>query len=284
MRKIILLLLLVPAFGSLKAQEKIDVNFIKHLVDKQYFQESLLLLNENRFSGLPEFKLDSLNYYKGWAYYSLKKLNESANSLLRVSANSSFYNKSRFFAAYNYIHIGDHDLGNNILQEYSSDSRIYNSLRNFELAGSALLNKRYDEFKAHMSKVDTSYFNLSNESANLFKYSKELQEHKRKSPFVAGLMSAIIPGAGKMYAGKVGSGISGLITVGGFAAVTWENYHKRGLKDYRTIILGSIFSVFYIGNIYGSYMSVKVNEIEYENEYQNKILFNLHIPLRNIFN
>jgi tetratricopeptide (TPR) repeat protein len=75
-------------------------------------------------------------------------------------------------------------------------------------------------------------------------------ELPRKSPAVAGVMSAVVPGSGYMYAGRYGDGVVALIVNGVFiagavAAIHQENYAVAA-------IVGGIGLPFYIGNIYGS--------------------------------
>ena len=61
-----------------------------------------------------------------------------------------------------------------------------------------------------------------------------------------------------------------------------ENYIKDGWKDPKTIIFGSLFGLFYIGNIWGSVLSVHVVNNEINNEINRQILFNKDIPLQRI--
>lgn len=101
---------------------------------------------------------------------------------------------------------------------------------------------------------------------------------------LAGIYSALIPGAGKFYAGKKKQGIAAFLPILSLGAITYESYRKAGIRNARTIAFGSIFSVFYIGNIWGSALAVKIKDKEFNREYDNKILFDMHIPLRNLYN
>jgi hypothetical protein len=96
-------------------------------------------------------------------------------------------------------------------------------------------------------------------------------------------MSAIIPGSGKLYAGKTGEGIATMIATTGLGLITWENLRKLGFNHAKTIVFGTFFAATYISNIYGSVISVKIIENEYQDVIHNQILFQLHIPLRNFF-
>ena len=72
----------------------------------------------------------------------------------------------------------------------------------------------------------------------------------RKSPALAGAMSAVIPGSGQMYAEHYKDGlmafvVNGLFIAGTVAAVDDENYALA-------TIVGGIGLPFYVGNIYGA--------------------------------
>ncbi len=107
---------------------------------------------------------------------------------------------------------------------------------------------------------------------------------KNKKPGIAAIMSAIIPGTGKMYAGKIYEGVASFGITAVMAGATLDQYLKGGVNNTQFYIFGSIFSVFYIGNIYGSYFSVKIVKQEFEEKFKNTVLLHMHIPLRNYFN
>jgi hypothetical protein len=93
-----------------------------------------------------------------------------------------------------------------------------------------------------------------------------------------------VPGLGKIYSGKKKQGIAAFLPVMSLALLTYEAYRMDGVKSARFIGFGALFGVFYIGNIWGSTLSVKIKQNEFNREYDNKILFDMHIPLRNLFN
>ena len=78
----------------------------------------------------------------------------------------------------------------------------------------------------------------------------EFQTRPRKSPALAGTMSAILPGSGQMYAGRYKDGmmsllVNGLFIVGTAAAINNENYAVAA-------IVGGVGLPFYFGNIYAA--------------------------------
>ena len=76
------------------------------------------------------------------------------------------------------------------------------------------------------------------------------REVPRKSPAVAGVMSAVVPGSGYMYAGRYGDGVVALIVNGLFIAGTVAAIHQESYAV--AAIVGGIGLPFYVGNIYGS--------------------------------
>lgn len=263
-------------------RDNCDLKFINHLVEKGDFKEALFLLDSTNCSS--DQLNDSVNYLRGWSHYSLQQLPLSSESLLKVRSTSEFYLKSHFFAAYNYSHAGEYDNAIKTLSEISLSTEKQLSLKNLELAGTFLLQGNIEKFESSFAGTDKKYYEISQSYDNIRKISDDLKNHKRKSPVVAGIMSGIIPGSGKFYAGKKGEAVSAFITTSGLGVVTWENYRKRGIDSFGTIAFGTAFAFSYISNIYGAVVTVNILETEYRDNVKNTILFNLHIPLRNTFN
>jgi len=258
-----------------------DLKFINHLVNTGYYEEALYLLNLPCCSSI--MLNDSVNYLKGWSLYSLKRLSPSSESLIKVSPASEFYLKSHFFAAYNYTHIGEYNKAMDVLSMIDLKSENELSLKSFELAGISLIRGDSAGYEGYFTKINKSLYEVAESSDNIQKISWDLKNHKKKSPAIAGVLSGIIPGSGKFYVGKKGEGISAFIATTGLGLVTWENYRKRGLPNFKTIAFGAAFAFSYVANIYGSVVRVNIMETEYRDNVKNSILFNLHIPLRNTF-
>ena len=258
-----------------------DLIFIDHLVNNGDFEEALYLLDSTDCSS---YQLsDSANYYRGWSLYSLKRLQPSSEIFMKVSQGSDFYFKSHFFAAYNYSHLGNYNYAIESLSTIATENEKLISLKNFGLAGVFLLQGNSGMFEELLAKTDRSLYEISESVDNLQHISLDLKAHKIKSPLIAGLLSGIIPGSGKLYAGRKGEAISAFLGTTGLGVVTSENYKKRGLKSFGTIAFGTAFVFSYVANIYGAVVTVSILENEYRDNVKNTILFNLHIPLRNTF-
>jgi hypothetical protein len=96
---------------------------------------------------------------------------------------------------------------------------------------------------------------------------KRYKKQFNKRSFVAGGLSAVVPGLGKLYAGKPRSALMTFLLHCGYAAQTIESARKLGNKHPLTIINVSAFGVFYLANIYGSFMAVKDLKREYKKQF-----------------
>jgi hypothetical protein len=282
----LLLLIIIKSYSQDSIPEKLNKNlqFGRHLVNTQQFSEANFFLR----NALKEFTdldyQDELNYLIGWNYYHQKMLIESSNFLLKVSSSSDRYYKSQFFTSYNYTYQNQLVLASDILNSLSLNSNNLNELKSFQLAGIYLLDRDLESFIKYSEDFSLEYFPLAKEEQNLLNYYQSIKSYKSKKPGMAALFSTLIPGSGKIYAGRTGDGVSSFLIVTSLGLISFENYYQSGLKDPKTIFFGSVFSLFYVGNIWGSYFSVKMQNEEFNHEMDHKILFDLHIPLRTIFN
>lgn len=265
-----------------------ELKFAEYLADKKLFAEAVYVmnkqLNDSSFSRLPVNQRDSLYYQLGWVQYKDKKLQESSSALLKVSSTSPFYLKSRYFAAYNLTYLEKTDSATRIYCNIPDSNSVLYELKQFQLAGIALLKRDYKSFTGLQQSFTYKSYAVAGEEKKLGEIYSKLSAYHPKSPWVAGALSAVIPGLGKIYAGKVKQGIGAFLPIASLGLLTYEAFNKGGIKSARFIGYGSVFLIFYTANIWGSAVSVKVNAQEFYKQYDNKILFNMHIPLRNIFN
>jgi TM2 domain-containing membrane protein YozV len=145
------------------------------------------------------------------------------------------------------------------------------------------------DFRNEVDKLNSTSYLLDNsflpDTASLFKpfddsvHSKLTDFYYRKkyiaqkSITTAVLLSAVIPGAGKIYTGEIGDGITSLIAtvVSAYLAVSnFQNDHK-----FRGWLFSGLTAFFYAGNIYGSAVSAQI--------YNARIRFNLQSEIKLYF-
>lgn len=91
---------------------------------------------------------------------------------------------------------------------------------------------------------------------------------KRKSPALAALMSAVIPGSGKAYSERWGDAVISLLFVGSNAWASYRAFNKKGVKSVNGWIFGTLAFSFYSANIWGSAQAAKSYNSEVNQRYQ----------------
>jgi hypothetical protein len=267
--------------------QKIDINrkidFYHHLKSIGDQAESLFLLQSLINDNSDYVIADSLHVLAGWQYYSMKELSRANSHFLKVSSSSSQFYKARFFSAYNYSYLSKLDSASFILGNLKPDSPELNELKNFETGGIALLSRNFELFEQCRLNFSGNFFSFSEEEMKLIEYAEKLMSYKPKSPAIAALLSTLFPGAGKVYAGKIGEGISSFLIVSTLGLISYENYRKDGIYNFKTILFSGITSIYYGGNIVGSYYSAIEKNKNFYHVVDQKILFDIHIPLRSFF-
>lgn len=268
-----------------------ELDFIQYLQGRGAHRDAIFLLH--RLAGKPGLDvvmLDSLYDLLGWNYYSLKALDSASQSWLKVSPASSAYLKSRFFSAWNMMYQGSTAEGEAILHGLAhalpskgEDQDWSKELLAFELAGARLLQRDYNGYDSLSGTFGRQFYYLAPEEAKLDLHRQHLAGFRKKKLWKAGLLSAMLPGSGKIYSGKTGEGIAALLVVGALGLITRENYLKDGLTNWKTLLGGGIFSIYYIGNIWGSVFAAHRHNEAFYQAVDQHILLDLHLPLRNIF-
>lgn len=108
----------------------------------------------------------------------------------------------------------------------------------------------------------------------LYKVPQELQysftrfqKADKKSPAGAAVLSTLLPGAGKLYAGKKQSGIITFLSCSGFALQWLESSRRLGYTHPLSIVNAVFFTGFYSANIYGAYAAVKEKKRETKQQF-----------------
>ena len=130
-----------------------------------------------------------------------------------------------------------------------------------------MLNKDYNQAKKF---IDTHKLQLGN-NQEIISINDFALHQKHKNPWIAGSLSAIIPGLGKVYTGNYIDAITAFIFVGGNAFQAYRGFKKNGNKSAFGWIFGSVAVGFYVGNIFGSAKAaIRFNNLRF-NETKTKV-------------
>jgi hypothetical protein len=165
-------------------------------------------------------------------------------------------------------------------QSWAAARDFWNQNESFSADDKVLFNVTSDIFNNNFKDGRSTLAQIKspeNELAVEYRSILEKETHK-KSPALAALMSAVVPGTGKAYSNNWKDGLVSLFFTAGMAFQSYRNFNKFGTNNHRGWIYGGIGLGFYLGNIYGSVKSTKdynrknINVLQHE----ASVLFNTY--------
>lgn len=133
---------------------------------------------------------------------------------------------------------------------------------------SYLMQKRWSEAGGVFKTLQGSDVIAIREKASVYhRYAEAGTQLPSRSPFLAGVLSTIVPGAGRLYTGRIGDALNSLLTVGIAGWQAYDGFHRDGISSAKGWTLGTLCGIFYIGNIYGSVISARVYNQDVEDEF-----------------
>lgn len=279
MKRLVLILmalaLAAPRLGAQGNWASADYDFVEYLIDNGLKADAKALLFGREYA-----PSDTLTFLRGWTAYQLKELELADGLLTAVPQGSPFYEKALFYSTVVSANLGDFSTPAQRLEAYSGP---YAELKGMQLACLALLRDDPAAFKSAAQSFGYEDFVLQGPERELEEIYTSRYEKPSKSPWLAAAASAVVPGLGKVYAGKVGEGISAFILTGILGAITAEHWVKDGPADWKTIVPGALCGALYLGSIYGSYVSVSIYNSNLKDAQNTAVMYNVHVPLRSVF-
>jgi tetratricopeptide (TPR) repeat protein len=117
-----------------------------------------------------------------------------------------------------------------------------------------LLNHDYKTAQQITAYSKSTYNNFPGELMDITESAKNL---KFKSPAIAGVLSGIVPGTGKVYTHNYIDALISFVFIGSNAWQSYKGFEKNGIKSVSGWIFGGLSLGFYVGNIYGSVKAAK---------------------------
>ena len=250
-----------------------DADFIGYLLDRGLRDDALTLLGEGNYA-----PGDSLNWYRGLALFEDRQFLAADQWLTQVGGPLA--EPALFYGNVAKIHL---DRPFDALLAFKGYDGSNTEMAALQRAGLALITGNISMYKESEMAFTYADYRLAESEKALAELSASLAGQRSRSPWLAAGLSAIVPGAGKIYAGKLGQGVASFLAVGSLAAITGEQWKHNGIGNWRTILAGSLCAVFYIGNIYGSWISVSIHQQEVNDETKALVIYNLTVPLHSFF-
>ena len=124
---------------------------------------------------------------------------------------------------------------------------------------SYLMQKQWSEASEIFETLQGSkVVSVSQKAVVYHSYARNGANLSTRSPFLAGVLSTIAPGIGRLYTGKFGDALTSLFIVGLTGWQAYDGFQRDGLSSVKGWTLGTLSGIFYAGNIYGSVISARV--------------------------
>lgn len=150
-----------------------------------------------------------------------------------------------------YLLLNDYETARNYLSRVENDTA-------YALIGFSILDSGDNHFRQNLLSAKKVFTKIKDKTwqQNIEIHYSKLQNLPTKSPLIAGLSSAILPGSGRVYSGRWGDGISSFLFVIGSFALAYHYYEAN--NRWAGIGFGGLSILFYLGDIYGSIESAKL--------------------------
>lgn len=234
-------IIVIAQINSLKSPHNIKL-FADHL----YCEQDYLRAAEE-YKSLPDFKIsDTILYKIGKCYSIIGDYDEAMFFFTALNSSSPFADFANNEIGKIYFLKKDLSSLDRLLS--NKTSRKNNLIK---LKVTLMLESKLTDFNLndYLDEGDSDYVELS-------KLYYERKNPDYKSELLAGILSSVIPGSGKIYTENYGDGITAFILTGLFSYLAYDNFkHDHNFKGY---LFSGIAAGFYLGNIYGSVASAQI--------------------------
>ncbi|MCX7910760.1 MAG: membrane protein insertion efficiency factor YidD [Endomicrobia bacterium] len=232
--------------------------FEEGLYEQAVIEYKRILYEKENF--LSEEEKFFCRYRIGLSFYKLKKYQNALDIFNELSEEASleFKLRSTFMSGCAYYRLGLNSLAQNKFNE------IYKNYPTHQIAKKAAMflsliyidEEDWQKAKNQLILINEKFPSTSEaEKAQvLYKKILDLDKIPKKSLILGGVLS-IIPGLGKIYAGRLNDGLFSLFYISAIGYLSYESFKNNfyflgGLTSFFTIS-------FYFGNIYGSIDAVR---------------------------
>ena len=141
---------------------------------------------------------------------------------------------------------------------------------------SYLMQKQWSEAGEVFKTLQGSeVLSVSQQAVVYHSYAKNGADLPTRSPFLAGALSTVVPGVGRLYTGRLSDALTSLFIVSLTGWQAYDGFQRDGLSSVKGWTLGTLSGIFYVGNIYGSVISARV----YNRRVADEFLTTLSIEL-----
>lgn len=254
-------------FSQTNSQDFNSPENVLLFADFLFCEEDYLRAVEEYEKYLSVINNDTIVFKIGLAYMNMSNYEKAKDQFSTLFKSNNFSNESRIlylksiFLDRDFDELHSNYYNNNIVQP---EEKIYEIFLKQYYFSNLFTEDELPERNTFVTAFE------NDEKSEIKSFYERKKDPPNKNPLTASLLSTIIPGAGKIYAGKTGDGITAFITTSLLAFLSYNNFENR--HNTRGWIFASLASFFYAGNIYGSAAAAQLYNAEIRFKFENDLI------------
>lgn len=248
-----LLIIYLILLNSVQFAQNLDLKSpqnIKSFADYLFCEKDYLRAIDEYENYLRIKENDSIQFKVAYGFLEMGRFENAIQNFAKVKPTSAFYEATKIEKLKTFYLLNDSlkfiSEADSIITSESPFANNALKLKNVSLLLTNNLpdkNKFLKPFDAYQKEDVLSFYNQKTNTGY-------------KSGTVAGILSAIIPGSGKIYTENYSDGITAFLFTGLFGYLAYTNFdHDHNLRAW---IFTAVASGFYAGNVYGSVASAQI--------------------------
>jgi len=221
-------------------------------------------------------KADSTLYKLALCYRLSGKMDKSIavfQKILTEYPQSDISTSASYQIGYSYFLMGQHGDAISYLRKTAIEEEKERWKFEHLVGLNYLQQKRWDDANRLFDSLALMNVDENSKAAaiNLRRYAEEGKHLPRKNRFLAGFLSAILPGSGKIYTGRAYDGLYSSVIIGLTGWQAYDGFRRGGADSLKGWFFGTLSGVFYLGNVYGSVLSAQIYNQHVEDDFLEKV-------------
>ncbi len=266
-RILILSIIFLPLAEQIHSQEKINFHSpenIRLFADYLYCQKDYLRASDEYKAWLEINNNDTVEFKSGLSLQLTGAYSEALNRFHDIPYSSSYYTESREEYARTLFLLKDYPDLRGYFKRSDPSKDFYPFI-------TRLNNITYFVTEGNLPPEDNFVSTFPPEQkGDIIKLYEWKSDPPYKSPVLAGILSTIVPGLGKVYTQNYSDGFFAALLTGLFGYIAYTDF--KADHQVRGWIFTGVAALFYAGNIYGSAASAQI--------YNAKIRFDFESDLQ----
>ena len=124
-----------------------------------------------------------------------------------------------------------------------------------------LMQKRWESAVQHFDQLDLNGLpEIVGHRASMYKgYAEDGADLPSKSPLLAGFLSTVLPGSGRVYIGRPNDALLTVFLLGVLGWAAYDGFAENGVSSRKGWTFGTLGGIFYLGNVYGSVVAAQTH-------------------------